>query len=132
MSETFDSTPAGDGFRMPAEWEPHDGCWMVWPQRPDNWRWGAKPAQAAYADVAHAIAASESVTMAVSAAQYEHCRSVLAPEIRVVEMSSNDAWMRDIGPTFVIDGRRDSARRRLALQRLGRTRGWAVLPLGRR
>ena len=103
MSETFDSTPAVDGFRMPAEWEPHDGCWMVWPERPDNWRWGAKPAQAAYAAVAQAIAVSEAVTMAVSAAQYEHCRSVLAPEIRVVEISSNDAWMRDIGPTFVID-----------------------------
>ena len=105
VSETFDSTPAADGFHMPAEWEPHDGCWMVWPERPDNWRWGAKPAQAAFAAVAHAIAAGEQVTMAVSAAQYEHCRSVLAPEIRVVEMSSNDAWMRDIGPTFVIDGR---------------------------
>ncbi len=109
MSETFDSTPAVDGFHMPAEWEPHDGCWMVWPERPDNWRWGAKPAQGAYAAVAHAIAAGEAVTMAVSAAQYEHCRSVLAPEIRIVEMSSNDAWMRDIGPTFVID---DSGKRR--------------------
>ncbi|HUO74786.1 MAG TPA: agmatine deiminase [Solirubrobacteraceae bacterium] len=109
MSETFDSTPRADGFRMPAEWEPHDGCWMVWPQRPDNWRWGAKPAQAAYAAVAHAIAASEPVTMATSAAQYEHCRATLAPEIRVVEMSSDDAWMRDIGPTFVID---DHGRRR--------------------
>ena len=66
MSTTHDSTPSADGFRMPAEWEPHDGCWMVWPERPDNWRLGAKPAQAAYAAVANAIAASEPVTMAVS------------------------------------------------------------------
>jgi agmatine deiminase len=108
VSKTVDSTPAADGFRMPAEWEPHDGCWMVWPERPDNWRWGAKPAQAAFAAVADAIQVSEPVTMAVSAAQFEHCRASLDPAIRVVEMSSNDAWMRDIGPTFVIDrgGRR--------------------------
>ena len=79
MSMTHDSTPSADGFRMPAEWEPHDGCWMVWPERPDNWRWGAKPAQAAYAAVANAIAASEPVTMAVSSRQFEHCRSLLDP-----------------------------------------------------
>ncbi len=103
MSDTLATTPKADGFRMPAEWHRHDGCWMVWPERPDNWRSGAKPAQAAFAAVAHAIAASEPVTMAVSAAQFEHCRSVLDPRIRVVEMSTNDSWMRDIGPTFVID-----------------------------
>ncbi|EHN11880.1 Agmatine deiminase [Patulibacter medicamentivorans] len=105
MSATIGSTPAADGFRMPAEWEPHSGCWMVWPERADNWRWGAKPAQEAYAAVAHAIQPSDPVTMAVSAEQFDHCRSVLRPEIRVVEMSADDAWMRDMGPTFVVDDR---------------------------
>jgi len=105
VSATHSSTPAADGFRMPAEWEPHAGCWIAWPERPDNWRWGAKPAQAAYAEVAHAIQASEPVTMAVSAAQYEHCRAMLDPGIRVVEIATNDAWMRDMGPTFVVDDR---------------------------
>jgi agmatine deiminase len=102
MSATLEHTPRADGFRMPAEWEPHGGCWMVWPERPDNWRWGAKPAQAAYAAVAHAIQPSDPVTMGVSAAQYEHCRSALRPEVRVVELSSDDAWARDMGPTFVV------------------------------
>jgi agmatine deiminase len=104
VSLTLTSTPAADGFRMPAEWEPHAGCWMVWPERTDNWRLGAKPAQAAFAEVAHAIHVSDPVTMAVSAAQFEHCRAVLDPGIRVVEMSTDDAWMRDIGPSFVLDG----------------------------
>jgi len=108
MSATLNSTPAADGFRMPGEHEPHAGCWMAWPERPDNWRLSAKPAQAAFAAVAEAIQLSEPVTMAVSDAQYEHCRSTLSPSIRVVELSTNDAWMRDIGPTFVRDnqGRR--------------------------
>jgi hypothetical protein len=39
------NTPAAAGFRMPAEWDSHDGCWMAFPQRLDNWRDGAKPAQ---------------------------------------------------------------------------------------
>jgi agmatine deiminase len=89
---------------MPAEWEPHAGCWMAWPERPDNWRQGAAPAQAAYAAVASAIAASEPVTMAVSAAQFDRARAALPDDVRVVELSTDDAWLRDTGPTFVVDG----------------------------
>ena len=88
---------------MPAEWEPHAGCWMLWPERPDNWRDDAAPAQRAYAAVAAAIAKSERVTMGVSAGQFEAARTMLPAAVRVVEFSSNDAWMRDVGPTFVVD-----------------------------
>jgi agmatine deiminase len=104
MSTTLASTPAADGYRMPGEFEPHSGCWIAWPERPDNWRLGAKPAQRAYAAVAEAINVCEPVTVAVSDAQFEHCRSLLSPSIRVVEVSSDDAWIRDMGPTFLIDG----------------------------
>jgi agmatine deiminase len=104
MSATLDSTPAADGYRMPAEFEPHSGCWMLWPERRDNWRCGAKPAQAAFAAVATAIAASEPVTVGASEAQLEHCRSLLPEAVRVVELSCDDAWIRDTGPTFVVDG----------------------------
>lgn len=105
MSATIDSTPAADGYRMPGEFEPHVGCWMAWPERPDNWRGNAEPAQRAFAAVAEAIADSEPVTIAVSGAQFEHARAMLSPTIRVVELASDDAWMRDIGPTFVVDDR---------------------------
>ncbi len=104
MSATLTSRPAADGCRMPGEFEAHSGCWIAWPERPDNWRLGAKPAQQAYAAVAEAINVSEPVTVAVSDAQFEHCRSILSPSIRVVEVSTDDAWMRDIGPTFLLDG----------------------------
>ena len=103
MTATRKSTPAEDGFRMPGEFEAHSGCWMAWPERPDNWRLGAKPAQEAYAEVAAAIAASEPVTMAVSDGQFENCRALLPPQVRVVEVSTDDAWIRDHGPTFVVD-----------------------------
>jgi len=105
MSRTLHTEPQRDGYRMPGEFEPHAGCWMLWPERPDNWRLGAKPAQRAFATVATAIADSEPVTVAVSAAQFANARRVLPPAVRVVEMSSDDAWMRDVGPTFLVNDR---------------------------
>jgi agmatine deiminase len=95
------STPVEDGYRMPGEFAPHRGCWMAWPERPDNWREGAVPAQAAFAAVAEAIHASDPVTMTVSAQAFDRARAMLSPGIRVVRLPSNDAWMRDIGPTFL-------------------------------
>jgi agmatine deiminase len=81
---------------------------MLWPERCDNWRDGAKPAQAAFAAVATAISMGEPVTVGVSAQQFQNARARLAPQIRVVEMSANDAWVRDSGPTMVVNanGRR--------------------------
>ena len=105
MTALLGSTPAADGFAMPGEFAPHRGCWMLWPERTDTWREGAKPAQAAFATVAEAIAAAEPVTVGVSARQYENARARLSPRVRVVEMSANDAWMRDVGPSFLTDGR---------------------------
>ncbi len=96
-------TPLADGFHMPAEWEPHAGTWMIWPERPDNWRLGAKPAQAAFAAVAAAIARFEPVTMMVSARQYANARAVLPAGVRVVEVSSDDCWARDVGASFVVN-----------------------------
>ncbi|HEV7584243.1 MAG TPA: agmatine deiminase [Solirubrobacteraceae bacterium] len=104
MSATIASTPSADGYRMPGEFEPHRGCWMAWPERPDNWRLDAGPAQEAFVAVAEALSASEPVTMAVSDAEFERCRAALPASVRVVEMSTDDAWMRDIGPTFLVDG----------------------------
>jgi agmatine deiminase len=90
---------------MPAEFERHAGCWMLWPERTDNWRDGAKPAQAVFAAIAAAIAQGEPVTVGVSAAQFQNARARLPDAVRVVEISSNDAWIRDCGPTFVIDAK---------------------------
>jgi len=108
MPKTLKSMPTADGFRMPGEFEPHRGCWMLWPQRPDNWRLAAGPAQYAWVAVAAAIAASEPLTVGASARQFARARRMLPKSVRVVRMASNDAWMRDVGPTFVTDrkGRR--------------------------
>lgn len=92
--------PVEDGFRMPGEYEPHIGCFMIWPERPDNWRLGGKPAQQNYKEVAVAISNFEPVTMFVSPNQYKNARKELPDTIRVIEMSNDDAWIRDYGPSF--------------------------------
>jgi agmatine deiminase len=107
MSSIIDSTPLADGFYMPAEFSPHAACFMIWPERPDNWRWGGKPAQKAFTAVASAINSFEPLTMGVSAGQWENARQMLPPEIRLVELSSNDAWVRDSGPTCIINNKGD-------------------------
>lgn len=96
-----DSTPAADGFRMPAEFEPHEGCIMIFPERSDSWQYGAYAARKAFVQIAEAIAKSEELTVCASEAQYDNARAMLPNHIRVVEMASNDSWARDYAPTFV-------------------------------
>ena len=108
MTRTLTRTPRADGYWMPAEFGRHSGCWMLWPERLDNWRDGARPAQRAFATVAAAIARFEPVSVGASPAHFEFARAALDPRVRVVEISHDDAWMRDVGPTFVVNaaGRR--------------------------
>ncbi|MGE0115140.1 MAG: agmatine deiminase [Steroidobacteraceae bacterium] len=103
MSASLLTTPADDGFYMPAEFAPHRGCWLLWPERGNNWRLGAKPAQQAFVAVATAIAAGEPVSVGVSQEQFVNARARLPESVRVVELSHNDAWMRDVGPTCVVN-----------------------------
>lgn len=95
------STPVMDGFHMPAEYEPHYGCILIWPERSDSWQFGGYAARKAFVQIASAIAESEAVTVCTSYTQYNNARQALPPHIRVVEMSSNDSWARDYAPTFV-------------------------------
>ena len=96
-----DSTPKKDGFYMPAEFAPHEGCIMIFPERADSWQYGGYRARTAFVQVAEAIARSEKVTVCASAKQYDNARAILPPHIRVIEMSNDDAWARDYCPTFV-------------------------------
>lgn len=101
----LESSPKHDGYRMPGEFERHSKTYMIWPERTDNWRLGAKPAQKAYAEIASVIGKYEPVTMIVSKTQYSNAREILPDYVQVVEMSNDDAWVRDCGATFVINGK---------------------------
>jgi agmatine deiminase len=96
---------------MPAEWEPHERTWMAWPSA--GYTLGddgddADEARACWAAVANAVARFEPVTVVVDPADVAVARRWLDAEVDILEAPLDDAWMRDIGPTFLLgaDGSR--------------------------
>ncbi len=89
---------------MPAEWETHERTWMAWP--PANLALGetddeARQAYGAWSAVANAIVAFEPVTMVVDPRDLDAAKEFLDPRVELVFTDLDDAWMRDMGPTFV-------------------------------
>ncbi len=97
------STPASLGFRMPAEWEPHRRCWMAWPCREELWGDRMDAARAAYSEVGRAVARFEPVTMICNPGDVAEASLACGPGIEVMSMSIDDSWLRDTGPTFLVD-----------------------------
>lgn len=99
-----DTKPADDGYRMPGEFEPHEGCVMIWPVRPGSWPHGAREAQETFCRVARAIGESEKVWMLCDAEHFSRVREIFRQEeqITVLEIETDDAWARDVGPTCVV------------------------------
>lgn len=95
--------PKEDGFAMPGEFEPHRGCIMIWPERPGSWTYGAAGARKAFKSVIAAIAASEHVYVAAGRDAIESAKTMLADieNVTVWEAETDDAWARDVAPTFV-------------------------------
>ena len=102
-------TPRADGFAMPAEWEPHQCCFMAWPARRSLWGEFFGQAKLDYAEVARAIAGFEPVVMICrpgdAADVTDHCGA----SVQVAEIEIDDSWTRDSGPVFVTDGQGEVA-----------------------
>ncbi|MFJ6698079.1 agmatine/peptidylarginine deiminase [Streptomyces sp. NPDC091272] len=92
-------------FRMPAEWDPHERTWMAWPGPNTTFSDPGELADSreAWAAVARAVRRFEPVTMVVGPGQADSAAALLGPAVDLVEHELDDAWMRDIGPTFVTD-----------------------------
>lgn len=100
------TTPAAQGFFMPGEWAPHSGCWMAWPCRRETWPEGAFEAACdAYAEVARAISRFEPVTMVCDPSDVAESSLACGPGIRILPFPLSDSWIRDTGPSFVVDGK---------------------------
>lgn len=89
---------------MPAEWEPHECTWMAWPSSgytlgdsDADWQ----EARATWAAVANAVIEFEPVRMLCEPDAVEIARQFLDPSVEIISADLDDAWMRDIGPTFV-------------------------------
>lgn len=97
-----------DGFCMFVEWEFYEQIWMVWLECLDNWCNGGKLVQVVFVVVVKVIVCFELVIVCVSVGQYENvCVCFDDGNICVVEISSDDVWVCDIGLIFVIDDKGD-------------------------
>ncbi|MBO1767985.1 agmatine deiminase family protein [Allobranchiibius sp. GilTou38] len=96
---------------MPPEWAPHERTWMAFPTK--GYTLGHTPAEAdaarrTWASVANAVARFEPVSMVVAPTDAQIARALLDPGVELHETGLDDAWMRDMGPSFVLSA--DGAR----------------------
>ncbi len=105
-------SPAARGFRMPAEWEPHAATWLSWPHKEASWPGKLARIPAYWVEMVRALVPGEDVHILVNAAApasevQARLREAGVPleRVHLHEVPTDDAWMRDHGPTFVSDGR---------------------------
>ena len=104
------------GIRFPAEFEPHLGTLMIWPERPGSWGKDPSGAEAAFSEIIAELLKVEQVFLLVSEQALPAARqrleeklsetpeaaSGMAARLSLIEMETDDAWARDVGPTFVL------------------------------
>jgi agmatine deiminase len=101
-------TPRALGFRMPAEWEPHEATWIAWPHNRDDWPGRFAPIPWVYAEIVRKLARVERVRILVQdRAAEEGARRILrksGADLRTVEFfhaPTDRGWTRDYCPLFV-------------------------------
>jgi len=107
MSET----PAALGYRFPAEWEAQAATWVTWPHNPATWPHCFAQAQVEFAGLVAAIAQDQSCEVIARSDRHPLIRAHLqrypdTTRVRLWDWPTNDSWVRDYGPTFVV---RDTA-----------------------
>jgi len=112
------TTPAELGYRLPAEWEPHAATWLAWPHRRATWLGDFAAIPRAFAAVARLLSLHEPVRIVAAgeplAEAHRHLDGTL--NIAFEEIATNDSWLRDTGPVFVVrdadaDAQAETARR---------------------
>jgi len=102
------STPRQLGYRMPAEWEPHEATWLAWPHNPEDWPGKFQAIPWLYAEIVRLLAAREGVHLIVeSAAMKRRVKSMLSragaklDQVTFHCWPTDRSWTRDSGPIFV-------------------------------
>jgi agmatine deiminase len=102
-------TPAQLGYRMPAEWEPHEATWIAWPHNRDDWPGKFAPIPWVYTEIVRHLSAVENVFIIVADGRIRR-RVADALDRATADLSrvcffkaeTDRAWLRDSGPTFVV------------------------------
>ena len=102
--------PADQGFRMPAEWEPHSATWLTWPHNAETWP-GQDMAniESVYLQMIDALAIGEKVNILAKRESFVYkLRNLInykclnSQNIIVHQIPTNDSWIRDYGPNFLV------------------------------
>lgn len=108
MPENDQETPRELGYRMPAEWEPHEATWLAWPHNPEDWPGKFGPIPWLYAEIVRLLAPHELVHLIVEdAAAEKRVRGILRRaganlnEVAFHCWPTDRGWTRDSGPIFV-------------------------------
>lgn len=102
------NTPFEEGYRFPAEWEPHEATWLTYPCRNESFPDKLPSIYPPYMRFISEIAASEKVRINVPAEFREQFAlqleeaSVDDTKVEIYARPSNDVWCRDHGPAFLI------------------------------
>ena len=103
-----DTTPKSDGFFMPAEFDSHEGTFLIWPVRPGSWTNGGAEVQPVFVELIREISEVEELYLLVDGTHRAQAEALLKDlpqeHIHYIDIPTNDAWARDMGPTYVIDG----------------------------
>jgi agmatine deiminase len=105
MNANETSTPARHGYRMPAEWEPHAATWVAWPHNPDTWPNKFAPLPGIWAAFIRTLARYEPVRVLAGGGDVLHQAQRLVgnwPNVTIYDVPTNDLWIRDYGPTFLV------------------------------
>jgi agmatine deiminase len=96
------------GWRMPAEWEPHQATWIAWPHNHEDWPGKFGPIPWVYAEIVRHLHQAEEVRVLVANADLEtQAREVLAragvdwQRLRFFPFATDRVWTRDYCPIFV-------------------------------
>lgn len=95
-------TPASR-YRMPAEWEPVESIWLVWPDNVDTWPGRYNHVLPTFTRFVRRVAERTRVQLLVCESQRaiaQHWLRNIAG-VRWHAYATNDCWIRDYGPTFV-------------------------------
>lgn len=102
-------TPRNRGFHMPAEWEPHDAVWISWPHNKNTFK-NLQAVEEAYFTFIQEILPSEKIGLFIpTAALHRKIRTRLRDaqvdlsRISLHTTEFSDVWIRDYGPTFVVN-----------------------------
>lgn len=101
-------TPAQLGYRMPAEWEPHEAVWLGWPHNSADWPGKIAAIHFVYAEIVKRVTDSEIARIIVNDERHEaKARRILQDtnvdhgRVEFFRIPSDRGWTRDFGPIFV-------------------------------